>query len=115
MKLPIKTFISLPVQSRSGLDIGRVSGAELDTESGKLQTIHVRSSGLVKGLMNDEALIDWSQVIEITDKAVIVDDMASKKAEVKEASREAMRIPSASPAMQSEFKSSPGPSLIREG
>jgi len=101
MKLSIKVFIGLPVQSRSGLDLGRVSGGDIDTESGRLQTIHVKAGGLVKGLMNDEALINWSQVIEITDKAVIVDDAASQKAEAKEASREAVRMPSASPAMQS--------------
>ena len=66
--------------------------------------------------MNDEALIDWSQVIEITDKVVIVeDDTATEKVEAKEVSRETMRMPSASPAMQSNLKSSPGPSLIREG
>ena len=45
MKLSLKTFLGLPVHSRSGLDLGRVSGADMDTDSGRLQTIHVKSTG----------------------------------------------------------------------
>ncbi|MFA5130111.1 MAG: PRC-barrel domain-containing protein [Patescibacteria group bacterium] len=102
MKLSLKAFIGLPVRCRSGAEFGRVSGADIDTETGRLQTIHAKAGGLMKGLMNGEALIDWSQVVEITDQAVVVEDSAVEKKASEDALRKAvMPSPSIAP-MQSD-------------
>lgn len=59
--------------------MGTVSDFGIDTGTGQMQKISVRSGGLVKGLMGDELMVDWSQIVEIREDAVIVDDALAKE------------------------------------
>lgn len=64
----------LPVVTKSGQEIGTVLGFVLDTERGTIVRISVRPAGLVRGLVAHELLIAWNEVIEWTEKRVIVKD-----------------------------------------
>jgi sporulation protein YlmC with PRC-barrel domain len=72
-----RQLIGLPVRTVGGIALGQVSELEIDTETGRIKNIHVKPSGLVKGLMNDELIISWSQIIEIRINEVLVEDIAS--------------------------------------
>lgn len=73
-----KRLFGLPVHTAGGTALGQVADFEIDTETGRLQKMHVKAAGLVKGLMNHELIVDWSQMIEIREDAVIVDDAVVK-------------------------------------
>jgi sporulation protein YlmC with PRC-barrel domain len=80
---PCKQIISLPVETRLGIALGHVIDLEIETETGKMMNIHVKPSGLVNGIIKDQLIISWSNIVEIGMKKVIVEDaVASKQAEV---------------------------------
>ena len=64
----------LPVVTKSGQDIGRVLAFIFDTDRGSIAQIEVRPAGLVRGLVAHELLISWDEVLEWTDKHIIVKD-----------------------------------------
>ncbi len=66
----------LSVVTKSGQDLGKVLGFILDTERGCIVRVEVRPSGWVRGLVAHELLIDWSDVLEWTEKQIIVKDAA---------------------------------------
>lgn len=61
--------------TRGGQSLGKLASLDLDADTGHLVAIHV-SSGIVKGLLNDELVIAWNQVMEITPEKIIVSDTA---------------------------------------
>lgn len=54
--------------------MGKVSSLDLDAETGRLVTLHVRVSGVVPGLLDQEAFVAWSQIISLSETEVIVED-----------------------------------------
>ena len=74
-----KQLVGLPVHTVSGLDLGQLSEFDIETETGRIKQIRVKPSGLVKGLIRDELLINWSQIIEIRTSEIIVDDVVSSQ------------------------------------
>lgn len=74
-----KRLFGLPVQTRAGIGLGSLWDFEIETDTGRIQKLCVKSGGLVKGLMKDELLIDWSRVVEIQEHAVIVEDVMAKE------------------------------------
>jgi sporulation protein YlmC with PRC-barrel domain len=76
MVISSKTLSGLPVQTRSGMALGKVAGFELDTETGRLSSLSVKTRGLVAGLLDQELSVVWDQIVEITDEQVTVKDTA---------------------------------------
>jgi len=74
MRLNAKKLIGLPVRTRTGTALGKVAGFELDTDTGRLATLFVKTRGLVPTLLDQELSVAWDQIVEITDAAVIVQD-----------------------------------------
>ncbi|GEM_PF-1180264 len=64
------------VRTRSGTSVGKVSSLDLDAETGRLVTLHVRVSGVVLGLLDQETLVAWSQIVSLSETEVIVEDTA---------------------------------------
>jgi uncharacterized protein YrrD len=60
----MRTLNSKRLQTRSGHALGKLQSIDLDADTGHLTAIHV-VTGLVKGLLNDELVIAWNQVVEI--------------------------------------------------
>lgn len=74
MNINTRDLVGLPVQTRSGNSIGKVASLDVDTDTGRVAAFHVKSGGLVAGLLGDELLVSWDAVIELTSKALIVAD-----------------------------------------
>lgn len=74
MRMNSKTLIGLPVKTRSGTALGKVSGFEIEMETGRMASLHVKTRGLVPGLMDHELIVMWDQILEMTDKEVTVQD-----------------------------------------
>ncbi|MBU1907618.1 PRC-barrel domain-containing protein [Patescibacteria group bacterium] len=79
MQILIRRIINLPVRTRSGQVLGRVVDSIIDTETGRIAFLLVRSRGLIQGLMGDALKIAWSQIISIDDKDVVVTDLVVRE------------------------------------
>ncbi len=74
MNMNTKDLIGLPVQTRSGIAIGKVVSLDMDVDTGRVVSFHVKSGNLVTGLLSDELMISWASVVELKPKALIVAD-----------------------------------------
>ena len=74
MVLHSKILIGLPVTTSAGQALGKVGSFELDTDTGRLTSLFVRTRGLVPGLMDHELAVAWNQIMEITPRGVVVSD-----------------------------------------
>lgn len=73
MNVNSKQMSGVSVFTRSGRLLGRLVSMDFDADTGHLVAIHV-SSGLVKGLLANELVIAWSDVMEMTMEKVVVAD-----------------------------------------
>jgi sporulation protein YlmC with PRC-barrel domain len=76
MILNSKALQGIPVETKSGQTLGKLGSVDVDGETGRISTFHVKSGGLVSGLLGDELMIAWDQVIELTDERLLVTDAA---------------------------------------
>jgi sporulation protein YlmC with PRC-barrel domain len=76
MVLNTKVLLHMPVHTRAGASVGKVSSLDMDSDTGKLVGIRVRVRGVVPGLLDDEIVVFWAQIIEITEKHVVIADAA---------------------------------------
>jgi len=67
-------LIGLKVITKSGQIIGKLKDFEFDTDNFKIARYIVSSSDLVKKITSQDLIISSSQLIEINDKVIIVDD-----------------------------------------
>jgi sporulation protein YlmC with PRC-barrel domain len=74
MRINTKQFFGLPVETEGGAPVGKASSADFETESGRMTELHVKTRGVIPGLMNEELMIGWSQIVEITAERVVVAD-----------------------------------------
>ncbi|MBP9762965.1 PRC-barrel domain-containing protein [Patescibacteria group bacterium] len=66
----------LLVVTKSGQEIGHILGFVLDRERGAILQVEVRPAGFVRGLVAEELLIAWNDVIEWDDKRMLVKDLS---------------------------------------
>ena len=78
MKLANSDLVNLPVYTQSGTHLGHIASFELDLETGKIENFNVKT-GLIQGLWHEQLVINQSQVIEITEKKMVVEDNVSKQ------------------------------------
>lgn len=64
----------MPVRTRSGQVIGKLTDIVLDLETGRLAFLMVRVRGFIPGLLDQELQIAWAQVISMNEKETIVTD-----------------------------------------
>lgn len=74
MKLSSKVLIGLSVMTRTGVVLGKVSGFDIESDTGRIESFHVKSGGLVAGLLADELLVSWSAVVELSAERLVVAD-----------------------------------------
>ncbi|PIY96899.1 MAG: hypothetical protein COY66_02565 [Candidatus Kerfeldbacteria bacterium CG_4_10_14_0_8_um_filter_42_10] len=85
MKIQDKKLIHLPVFTKSGKELGRVCGFEIDVETQAIVNYRVKSHRLIAELFASELIIAAAQVISITGKRMTVKDLElSEKAEMLE-------------------------------
>jgi uncharacterized protein YrrD len=74
MIIPWEKLNNLRVETKSGQNLGLLTGFDLDNETHEIKTYRVRSKGLIKGLLKDELLISREQVISISAERMVVYD-----------------------------------------
>lgn len=74
MVLSLKKLVGKPVVTRSGQLVGKVAGFEIDTLTGRIATMQVKSSGLVARLSEDVLIVSWDAIVEMTEKRVTIID-----------------------------------------
>ncbi len=74
MVLPIKKLVGKPVVTRSGQLVGKVAGFEIDTLTGKIASMQVKSSGLVARLSEDVLIVSWDTIVDMNEKRVTIID-----------------------------------------
>tara|TARA_Y100000310_G_C20097111_1_gene541004 strand:- start:151 stop:486 length:336 start_codon:yes stop_codon:yes gene_type:complete len=77
MRLTDQQINGLPVQTRSGQSLGRVTGFEVEVGTQKIMHYHIKT-GLIKGLWHQQLVIASEQVVEITSVKMVVEDAAAK-------------------------------------
>ncbi len=88
MKISNKQIINLPVFTESNNQLGKVESFVIDIDSQSILEYKIKSSNLIKGLVEAELIISRGQVVEITDKKMIVEDLiATQKESKKEKSK----------------------------
>jgi sporulation protein YlmC with PRC-barrel domain len=74
MLINYQNLENLPVITKSGTVLGKISGLDLETESQTVINYYVKSKNLVKGLFKNELIIKKAQIISIDEKKIVVDD-----------------------------------------
>ena len=73
MKIFSHQLNNLPVETKSGQALGKISYYEMDTDTHRVLKYYVKSHKLVR-LLSKELTIDPEQVISITQEKMIVQD-----------------------------------------
>ncbi len=102
MRLNSRQLLGLPVTTKSGQDLGKVGSFDVDADTGQVQTFHVKTRGLVKGLLEEELLVAWSQVIEINEDRMVVADASVPQGARALAARPVESAPSSGPLTRSD-------------
>jgi len=71
--------LRLPVRTKSGQKLGHVVDLTIDPDTHLVMSYHVKPSRLVPDMVQSPLLIHRSQVIEITDSEMIVDDTVDRQ------------------------------------
>ncbi len=71
--------LHLPVRTASGQKLGAVVDITIDADTHSVLTYHVKPNRLVPDVMATPLLIDRSQVLEITDTEMVVDDNVERR------------------------------------
>lgn len=74
MQASYRKLLGIPVRTRSGHALGKLSDLIIDTDTGRLAFVQVRTRGLIPGLMDHELRIAWAQVISLNEKEAVVTD-----------------------------------------
>lgn len=74
MRIRQKKLVGIPVRTASGQAVGRLADIELDTDTGRLEAIVVRTSGLIPGLIHHEVQVAWPQIISLCETEAVVAD-----------------------------------------
>jgi len=74
MRLNSKALGGVPVRTKAGMAVGKLASLELDSDTGRLTALLVRVRGMVPGLLDNELIVAWSQVVTMSDKEILVAD-----------------------------------------
>ncbi|HPI67017.1 MAG TPA: PRC-barrel domain-containing protein [bacterium] len=96
MKILAKKIINLPVFTKSNTYLGKVANFSIDINIQSVAEYQIKPESILTGLVKGKLIINRGQVIDISDKKIIVDDNVVSESEKsnfslnkKEAPREA--------------------------
>lgn len=82
MVLNAKEIHGLPVRTRSGTSVGKVGSVDIETDTGRIAVLGVKTGGFVTQLLGQELDIAWTQIVAMDDKEVVVEDAVVPAKEV---------------------------------
>jgi uncharacterized protein YrrD len=94
MTIDAKTLLGLPVETQSGEAVGRVHGFRLDPLSHAILQYEVRRHGILKEIIPTTLLIHQNQVLSMTDKRMVVEDLVAGEKEAERGISRAAATPS---------------------
>ncbi len=100
MLLNTKHLTGVAVVTRMGERVGKVVSFDVNDLTGRLAVMHVKASGLVARLTDDELLIPWDAILEMTEKKIVIADGI---------------IPVSVLTIASSMTPTPSPTLMKEG
>lgn len=74
--------LKLHARTQSGKPLGQVVDVEIDPDSQAIISYHVKPSRLVPDMVHSPLLIHRSQVIEFTERELIVEDASVREGDV---------------------------------
>jgi len=82
MILSHKNLLNLPVETKSGQNLGTISHFDLEADEQRIFRYYVKSSRIISGLLNKELIISAGQVVSINEKKMIVEDSIGKEIKI---------------------------------
>lgn len=82
MLLNHKILVGLPVETKSGLLLGKIKGFEIDSETHVVRQYIVKSHNLIGKILSEESgelVIGKDQVLEISKNKMVVEDGVVKE------------------------------------
>ncbi|MBU1146175.1 PRC-barrel domain-containing protein [Patescibacteria group bacterium] len=82
MYINYKNLIGLPVQTKSGLLLGKIKSFEIESDSQNILKYFIKSRNLISKLLSEEVeeiIISRNQVISLDEEKMIVDDASIKE------------------------------------
>ena len=74
MVINAKDIHGLPVRTRAGTSVGKVGSVDIETNTGRIAVLGVKTGGFVTSLLGQELDIVWSQIVSLDQKEVVVED-----------------------------------------
>ncbi len=75
MKISNKQLVNLKAETESGKQLGKVESFNIDIDSQSVLEYNIKPANVIKSLIKKDLIISRGQVIEITDKKIIVEDL----------------------------------------
>jgi sporulation protein YlmC with PRC-barrel domain len=76
MRLSKSQLLHLPVETRSGRQLGKIVDFVVDAASQTIVQYHVKSSTFVPGLFEQKLLVGRDEVVSLTNEKMVVEDSA---------------------------------------
>ncbi len=73
--ITISKLFNLPVYTKSGTALGKIIDVEIDSLNQAVLRYYIKSSAGLLGLWQDNLIITAEQVISISDKEMVVEDL----------------------------------------
>lgn len=73
-----KDLDNLPVYTQSQIHLGKVSGYDLDADTGKIVTYYIKT-GIIKDLLSQQLSVSSNQIVSIDRDKMIVNDSVKKQ------------------------------------
>ncbi len=64
-----KDIAGIPVYTKLGLPLGKCSSLDFEADTGRLESIRIKS-----GVLTEEHVISWASIIELSPEKIIVAD-----------------------------------------
>ena len=74
MQASHRHLLGIPVRTKLGQGLGRLSDLIVDTDTGRIMAIEVRGKGWLPGILHQTFLVGWAQIVSMSDEEVIVKD-----------------------------------------
>ena len=87
---PLSRLIGFAVETKSGQRLGTLADFEIDTGTFQVSSLIVKPAGIVRRMVEAPLVIAMSAVIDVTQRAIIVEDMAVKGGGKKVSAKEAV-------------------------
>lgn len=88
MLISSKNLLGLPVFTKLGQELGKISGFDLDIDTQSITKYYVKKHSILAELLGErDLLIDQSQVVSISKEKMIVEDSVIEEKAVRLAKR----------------------------